>query len=668
MEGILLEAILYLAAAVVAVPLSNRLGLGSVLGYLIAGVVIGPILGWAGEEATDIQHFAEFGVVMMLFLIGLELDPAKLWRMRSRLLGLGGLQITLTAGLITGALVLFWGNLWQHALAIALILALSSTAIVLQTLRERGWMRRPGGQTAFAILLFQDIAVIPIIALLPLLAMQAPGEGAELISTGSLVAELPDWARALVILAEMTAIIVGGRYLSRPVFRFIARGQLTEIFAAATLLMIIGIAWAMGYVGLTPALGAFTAGVALSGSEYRHEIESHIEPFKGLLLGLFFITVGAGFDLFALFADPLPIIAATAALMAVKFGVVLLLTRVFRLGSGDSMLVSLGLAQAGEFAFVLIAFSTGANVLPASMSGPLSLVVALSMLASPLLFVLAERFLRRPAATAATREADEIDETGTVIIAGIGRFGQIVQRMMTGIGVPVVVVDNAAERVGAVGHFGQKAYYGDPVRPEILRASGIADAAVLVVAIDDREKAVRLVQLAKHNWPSVRVLARAYDRIHQYELMDAGADVVIRETFHSALEAARQALLSLGKEERAADRLTAAFARHDARTVQDLYGFWDRRVAVHLNTSYVNESRLRFETLREVLRKERAAALRDAGAFDAPDDEAPVAPPSAPAKPAAKPVPAAAGAPVSPESMADGGTAPLRQPAGAGPD
>ncbi|QDL91271.1 potassium transporter [Paroceanicella profunda] len=625
MEGILLEAILYLAAAVVAVPLSNRLGLGSVLGYLIAGVVIGPILGWVGEETGDIQHFAEFGVVMMLFLIGLELDPAKLWRMRSRLLGLGGLQISLTAGLISGGLIA-WGYRWEPALAVGLILALSSTAIVLQTLRERGWMRRPGGQTAFAILLFQDIAVIPIIAMLPLLALDGPGAGAgaEVLSTGSLVAALPDWAHALVILAEMTAIIVGGRYLSRPVFRFIARGRLTEIFAAATLLLIIGISWAMGYVGLTPALGAFTAGVALSGSEYRHEIESHIEPFKGLLLGLFFITVGAGFDLFALFADPLPIIAATLALMAVKFLVVLLLTRVFRLGSGDSMLVSLGLAQAGEFAFVLITFATGANVLPASVTAPLSLVVALSMLASPLLFVLAARQLRRPAAAAAPREADVIEETGTVIIAGIGRFGQIVQRMMTGIGLPVVVVDNAAERVGVVGHFGQKAYYGDPARPEILRAAGIAEASVLVVAIDDREKAVQLTAMAKHTWPEVRVIARAYDRIHQYELMDAGADIVVRETFHSALETARQTLLSLGKEAHAVDRLVETFARHDARSVKDLYSFWDRRVAMHLNTSYVNESRLRFETLREVLRQERAVALREAGTFDTPDtDRAP---------------------------------------------
>lgn len=619
MDSILLETILYLAAAVVAVPVSNMFGLGSVLGYLIAGVVIGPLLGLVGEEAEDIQHFAEFGVVMMLFLIGLELDPQKLWKMRARLLGLGGMQVGLTAALICGVLMLA-AVPWNSALAIGLMLSLSSTAIVLQTLREKGWMRRPGGQAGFSILLFQDIAVIPIIAALPLLATQETG---DMIEPASWVAALPGWGQGLVILAAMAAVVFGGRYLSGPIFRFIARGHLTEIFAAATLLLVIGIAWGMSMVGLTPALGAFAAGITLSNSEFRHEIESHIEPFKGMLLGLFFITVGAGFNLSALLGDPMPVLLATLALIVLKFAIVLGLARLFRLGPSDSMLVALSLAQAGEFAFVLIAFASGANILPAELRDGLTLVVAVSMLASPLLFILAERvILPRMAkrAPASNRGDDRIDEHGKVIIAGVGRFGQIVSRMMVAEGIPVVVVDNAAEQVGAVGHFGQKAYFGDPARPEILRAAGITEAEVLVCAINNREKAVRLVELAKHNWPHVTVIARAYDRVHQYELMDAGADVVVRETFHSALEIARKTLISLGVLPLAADRMTRAFAKHDTKTMEDLYSFWDSRVAVHLNASYVAESRLRNETLREVLRQERAAALQEAELSDRGND------------------------------------------------
>lgn len=438
MTQIFLQAFIYLIAAVIAVPLAKRFGLGSVLGYLIAGVVIGPIVGLVGEETTTIQHFAEFGVVMMLFLVGLELEPKMLWAMRNRLLGLGGLQVAGTAGIIV-AIAVYFGQVWTTALAIGLIFALSSTAIVLQTFNEKRLSKTEGGKNAFSVLLFQDIAVIPMLAFIPLLALpelveqaqQSIQSASEHHEQLSLVAGLPGWAYGIVITLSIGVVIVGGHYLSRPIFRYVADSGLREIFTAAALMLVIGIAALMSLVGLSPALGTFLAGVMLANSEFRHELESNIEPFKGLLLGLFFITVGAGIDFTILFNKFGTIIGLTLAVMLLKALVLLALSFIFRIKGSDRWLFALSLAQAGEFGFVLLSFSVQNHVISTPLSQQLSLVVAISMFLTPGLFILFDRVILPKFATKFNeRTDDDIDEKGTVIIAGIGRFGQIVNRLL----------------------------------------------------------------------------------------------------------------------------------------------------------------------------------------------------------------------------------------------
>ena len=440
MGGYLFQAFVYLLAAVIAVPIAKRLGLGSVLGYLIAGIIIGPVIGLVGSETQEIQHFAEFGVVMMLFLVGLELDPQALWRMRNRLLGLGGLQVGVTTALIFAAAVAM-ALYWSVALAVGLIFALSTTANVLQTLNEKGLTKTEGGQASFSVLLFQDIAVIPMLALIPLLALpelaDTAASGVEAgghHSYGGWVSHLPGWAYALVVLGFIAAVVLGGHFLSRPLFRFIAASRLREIFTAAALLLVIGIALLMTLVGLSPALGTFLAGVVLANSEFRHELESDIEPFKGLLLGLFFITVGAGIDFGLLFGSFLAILGLTLGVIAVKALVLYGLALLFKLSGSDRWLFTLGLAQAGEFGFVLLSFSVQNSVLPFELAQTLSLVFALSMLFTPALFIFYERVLVPRMAESDGGEADEIDVKGAVIFAGIGRFGEIVNRILVAIG------------------------------------------------------------------------------------------------------------------------------------------------------------------------------------------------------------------------------------------
>mgnify|MGYP003571056548 FL=1 len=498
--ALLSEAFVYLCAAVIAVPIANRLGLGSVLGYLIAGVVIGPVIGIVGSEAADVQHFAEFGVVMMLFLVGLELQPAMLWKMRQQLVGLGGLQVVGTA-LVFAAAGLAFGLHWQSALALGMILSLSSTAIVLQTLNEKGWLKTQGGQSSFSVLLTQDIAVIPMLALLPLLAISghggegaADGHGESAGHGGEALAALPGWAQALVILAVIAAIILAGRHLLRPVFRFIAEARLREIFTATALLLVIGIALVMDFVGLSPALGTFLAGVVLSDSDYRHELESDIEPFKGLLLGLFFLTVGAGIDFDLLFGAPLSILGLALGLMAVKFMVLFLLAALFRLTGPDRWLFALGLAQAGEFAFVLFGFASGSGVLEPSLIKTMTLVVAISMLLTPALFIFYEKIVAPRALAKADREPDVIDRRGRVVVAGMGRFGQIVSRLLLTSGYDVIILDHDPQTIENLRRIGIRTFYGDATRPDLLHGAGLDDADLFVAALDDRDKQTELVE------------------------------------------------------------------------------------------------------------------------------------------------------------------------------
>ncbi len=537
MEGILFQAAIYLAAAVIAVPIAARLGLGSVLGYLAAGIIIGPLLGLVGQETQELQHFAEFGVVMMLFLIGLELEPKALWAMRNKLLGLGGMQIGVTT-LAIMVVALTFGQIWSVSLAIGLIFALSSTAIVLQTLSEKGLMRTGGGRSAFSVLLTQDIAVIPMLAFLPLLALpktpdmilgetleKLMGQGEEQKGSStaheaavSFIESLPSWGVTLVTLGIVAAIIVTGVYLTRPVFRFIHAANLREMFTALALLIVVGISFVMGLVGLSPALGAFLAGVVLANSEFRHELESDIQPFKGLLLGLFFITVGAGINFSILFAVPFLIMGLSLAVIIIKGLILYILGRVFELRRRDLWLFTLSLAQAGEFGFVLIAFSRQQNVVPADLSELLLLVVAMTMLITPLLFILYEWMSRRMEDGPGNLEPDDIDDQGPVIIVGIGRFGQIVNRLVRSSGFSTVVLDHDLQAIQRMRRFGVKGFFGDPTRPELLLAAGLREARVLVVAIDDPEASAKLVAFARRERPDLHIVARARDRTHVFRL------------------------------------------------------------------------------------------------------------------------------------------------------
>ena len=612
MEGFLFQATIYLGASVIAVPIAARLGLGSVLGYLLAGIAIGPLLGLVGSETQSLQHFAEFGVVMMLFLIGLELEPRALWDMRHKLLGYGGAQIGLTmAAVFAGALA--FGLPWQTALAIGMIFALSSTAIVLQTLTEKSLMQTGGGRASFSVLLTQDIAVIPMLVLLPLLTLptlydgsfaggyggdsigdhsaatgdHAAGAGDHTATTLSLVEGLPGWGVALVTLAAIGVIVLLGIFAFRPLFRYIHAARLREMNTALALLIVVGIAVLMIVVGLSPALGTFLAGVLLASSEFKHELESDIEPFKGLLLGLFFITVGAGINFGILVGDPVTIIGLTALLMLTKGAILLAIAMVFKLRGRDRWLFTLGLAQAGEFGFVLISFSTQQAVLPRALSESLLLVVALSMLLTPLFFIAYEVISRRMVEGADDTPHDEIDEQQPIIIAGIGRFGQVVNRLLQSTGFKATMLDNDLKRIQLMRRFGFKAFFGDPTRPELLRAAGLATARILVVAIDDPKAAIRLVRLARKERPDLHIIARARDRVHTYELYSAGANDIVREMFDSSIRAGRYALEHLGFTEFEASEAQRLFYHGDRDALAELAPLWDPKIPVAKNAPYI---------------------------------------------------------------------------------
>ena len=601
MEGVLYQATIFLLAAVIAVPIASRLGMGSVLGYLLAGVVIGPVLGLI-EQPEDLLHYAEFGVVMMLFLIGLELDPRALWAMRDKLLGLGGMQIGLTGGAVMTLTILLGFDL-KMSIAIGMIFALSSTAIVLQTLSEKNLMKTGGGRSTFSVLLAQDIAVIPMLALLPLLAMAPEMEIGLDGSIGldahkddhvslSLVEGLPGWGVTLVTLGAVGLVILAGLYLVRPIFKFIHGARLREMYTAFALLIVVGIALLMILVGLSPALGTFLAGVLLANSEFRHELESDIEPFKGLLLGLFFVTVGAQIDFVSFFANPGPILGVTIGIMLIKGVILFILGRVFGLRGRDQMLFTLGLAQAGEFGFVLISFSLQQNVLPADVAENLMLIVALSMLITPALFMLYDvlsKRLRDP--DEADQPADEIDEQGPVIIVGIGRFGQIVNRLVRSVGVQTVVLDHDMRAIQLMRQFGVKGFFGDPTRPELLHAAGLAKASVLVIAINDIKASLNLVRHARRERPDLHIVVRAHDRHHTFQLYQAGANDIVREMFDSSLRAGRYVLENIGLNEYEAAKAEQAFFQHDRYTIRELATVWNENIPLEKNVEYIARSK-----------------------------------------------------------------------------
>lgn len=559
-NGLLLVAAVFLAAAVVAVPVTKRLGLGSVLGYLAAGVMIGPSGLGLVREVHETLHFAELGVVFLLFLIGLELQPSRLWAMRGAVFGLGGAQVGLSALAIGGAALAF-GLDWRTALVVGVALAMSSTAFGMQILREKNELRAPHGKSAFAILLFQDVAAIPALALIPLLGPSATAES-----------EQPAWVQGLSVVGVLVGLVLVGRLALRPAFRFVAQAKSHELSVASALLVVIGTALVVHSVGLSMALGAFVAGVLLADSEYRHELESNLEPFKGLLLGLFFMAVGMSANLGVLVERPLTVVGLAVALVLVKALVLVGLGRRRGHTPGDSLSLGVSISQGGEFAFVIFGVATQAAVLDRAIVEVLLLVVTISMMLTPLAFLGRDRWLARAGANAAQRDFDAIDsEAGRVVIAGFGRFGQIVGRVLRMKRIAFTALDASPEHVDFVRRFGNRIFYGDASRLELLRAAKAEDAEVFVLAIDDFEASMRTLHTVQEHFPHLRIIARARNRQHAYALLAAGVDTVIRETFASSLEAAEETLVALRLPRDQAEQVAARFLEYDERAIREQF-------------------------------------------------------------------------------------------------
>jgi monovalent cation:proton antiporter-2 (CPA2) family protein len=571
-DSVLAQAVVYLMAAVVFVPIAKRLGLGAVLGYLVGGVVIGPFaMGFVGHEGHHVMHFAEFGVVMMLFLVGLELRPSLLWQLRRPIFGLGGAQVAVTAAVVAGG-ALAVGVAWKPALAIGMTFAMSSTAIVLSSLAERGLLKTSGGQASFSVLLFQDISVIPILAIFPLLGASVVKQVTDVTSESG----RPAWMSGLLVIGAVIAVVGLGRFLVRPFFQFLAAARLRESFTAAALLIVVGIALLMQQVGLSPALGTFLAGVVLADSEYRHELETDIEPFKGLLLGLFFISVGAQIDFGLIGREPLLVTGIVLGTMTVKLLVLHGLGRIFGLDRPARWLLAFALCQIGEFAFVLVSFGVQQGIFGADVASPLVAAVAISMVLTPPAFILLERVvLPRIAEREPAREHDVIEHADApVVIAGYGRYGQMVGRILRANRISMTILDLDPTMIGIVGRLGIKAHYGDASRLDLLHAAGCERAKVFVLAVDDPAEATKIAEIVRHNFPKLTILARAHGRPHYWELRKAGVNQVFRETFGSSYETGIATLQALGYRAHTAHRLARRWRDHEERMLEESGSLW----------------------------------------------------------------------------------------------
>ncbi len=609
-ESFFYQALVYLATMVVFVPLAKKLNLGSVLGYLLGGIIIGPaLLGLIGQSGQDLMHFAEFGVVMMLFLIGMELEPSLLWKLRAPILGLGGLQVVITA-VVLGGLAIAFGLPWNQGLVIGMILSLSSTAIVLQILTEKGQMSSGAGQSAFSVLLFQDIAVIPMLAIFPLLAPAGATVAAE--ESGSLIAHQPAWAKTLIVLGAVAGLVIGGRYVVKPVLHIVARTRLRELFTASALLLVVGIAVLMTLVGLSPALGAFLGGVLLANSEYRHELESDIEPFKGLLLGLFFIGVGATINFQLIINSPWIIAGLVFGIMIVKFLVLLGLGKLFKLGKEQNLLFSFALPQVGEFAFVLFSFSAGAKLLPKELVDMMMAVVAITMALTPLVMLAYEKWIQPRFEGAAkqqgAREPDEIDERNAVIIAGFDHFGTVVGRFLRASGIPATVLDLDSDRVDLLRRMGLKVHYGDAARFDLLKSAGAEQAAIIVIAMATPEKNLEVVEAVKKHFPHLRMMVRAVDNADAFDLMNAGVLHIYRETIDTSLRMGTDVLELLGRRAYQSQRAARMFRRFDEKSLKGLSAFRDDK-------QYVNAAKERIEELQKLIQADAYTnmMIRDTG-------------------------------------------------------
>ena len=584
----LLIATILLIAMTVAVPLTKKLGLGSVLGYLIAGLVLAPVFSLLHVDPTSLQHAAEFGVVVMLFLVGLELEPRALWKMRRGIMGLGGSQVVITTALIFGLLWAFSSWPWQANLAIGLALALSSTAIALQTFGERGEMGTPAGRSGFSVLLFQDIAVIPILALVPLLAFAAPqsdghgdGHGTSLDLT-AWMEWTPNWTEPFVILGAIIGLLIAARYIMRPVLRYVAGSHVREIIVGFSIFLVIGSALLMNALGLSAALGAFLAGVMLADSEYRHEIEADLEPLKGLLLGVFFMTTGAALDTGYVFSNLPLVLGLVVGLVALKSAVLWGLASFNRLPKGERLTFTILLGQGGEFAFVLLLTYATLGLVTPVQGTLITAVVSLSMLCTPLLLLFADKVIRPRLATGGEgRDFDVEDEGAEVIIAGFGRFGQIVGRVLLTQKIKATVLDHDPNHIDFLSRFGMKVFYGDATRLDLLESAGANSAKILVIAIDDVKKSVLLAEEAKRHFPHLKILARARNRPHAYELVAAGVEAFSRETFAGSAVLAGETLQAMGYSEKRAETVLRKFVAHDRKTLEEAVEHRGDQEALH---------------------------------------------------------------------------------------
>lgn len=597
-ESFFYQALVYLATMVVFVPLAKKMNLGSVLGYLIGGVIIGPaLLGLIGHGGQDLMHFAEFGVVMMLFLVGLELEPALLWKLRAPILGLGGLQVTVTAICISLLAYYAGGLAWNQSLVLGMILSLSSTAIVLQSLTEKGQLNSAAGQSAFSVLLFQDIAVIPMLAFFPLLA--DPGAPKVETESHSLISGEPAWAQTLIVLGAVIGIAIVGRFVVKPILHVVARTGLRELFTASALLIVVAIAVLMTLVGLSPALGAFLGGVVLANSEYRHELESDIEPFKGLLLGLFFIGVGASINFHLIVEQPVMIICGVLIIMAVKFLVLLGLGKLFRLSLEQNVLFSFSLPQVGEFAFVLLSFVLGARLLPQELVEVMMAVVAISMALTPLIMLAHDKLVAPRIGCAAEqdreqRQQDVVEERNQVIIAGFDHFGTVVGRFLRASGIRATVLDIDSDRVDLLRRMGLKVYYGDAARFEVLRSAGAEQAKMIIIAMNSPEKNLEVVEVVKKHFPQLQMFVRATANPDAFDLMNAGVLNIYRETIDTSLRMAADVMERLGYRAYQTHRAARMFRKFDERSLKGLSSFRDEK-------QYVNVVKERIDELQKLI-------------------------------------------------------------------
>ncbi|MBF7073537.1 cation:proton antiporter [Glaciecola sp. MH2013] len=570
MESFLLQFFIFLAAAAVSVPIAKKLGLGSVLGYLVAGIVIGPFGGSLIHDVEDIMHFTEFGVVMMLFLVGLELKPSLLWKLKTPILGIGGSQVLLTSVFITLVSIIFLP--WQQAIAVGLILSLSSTAIVLQTLQEKGKMKTEAGQSVFAVLLFQDLAVIPMLAIIPLLATLSIAASGQHDSVLFDISHLPAYLQFVVTIGAIAAVLLLGKFASQPVFRIIARTGVREVFVAAALSLVIGTSLLMMMVGLSPALGAFLAGVVLADSEFRHELESDIEPFKGLLLGIFFISIGASLN-FTLIGDNMALVLGLAAgLIAIKWVILIAISFVFRIGKKDRGLFAIALAQGGEFAFVLFQVTKSSGVLPVSVIEPLISAVAISMFMAPVMFVVHEKLSKKNVEINHDSKDDEIsNHEHRVILAGFGRLGTDIGRFLLSAGIKPVILDHDSYNVEVLRKLGFEVYYGDATRLDLLAAAGASQADMLIVSFADTDATKKLVELANKHYPHLEIVVSARDREATFELMDLGVSNIYKETFGSAIAMGQTVMTNLGVDPYEVHRLKHIFSKKEAQMLPELH-------------------------------------------------------------------------------------------------